>query len=417
MKEVNAQDYQKDKTTGKLKLREKPLVRTRTDGLSCSLLLAVNARIMLTRNVNVEDGLVNGAIGHISHFEFGKGQQWDIIQGVGVIFDCKKIGTQCGTRTPNGNIVVIQRIQEDIKENNSKNIVRHQFPLKLSWACTAHKVQGMTTYKVVVNLDRAFAAGQAYVALSRLTSKDGLFIETLDEKILNKKVYADPDVKASVNTMRKFIPNGIDQDRDGYNFKMKSVLLFNVQSIRAHIQDFKSDCRLKDSDVLCLTETWLRDNENMTEMEIADFTFFNKSRKSCYDGTSELYQKLGQARGGGVGLYVREKENIKVHDLPFNNIEGIGVELCEHNIILIGIYRPVAVSVCFFLEQLQNVVSFFQERKLKCIIIGDFNEDAKVNGPIQNCLQSPGFEQKVPQRKVEQPWIMFISQEECLLKL
>lgn len=100
LKEVNAQDYQKDKTTGKLKLREKPLVRTRTDGLSCSLLLAVNARIMLTRNVNVEDGLVNGAIGHISHFEFGKGQQCDIIQGVGVIFDCKKIGTQCGTRTP-----------------------------------------------------------------------------------------------------------------------------------------------------------------------------------------------------------------------------------------------------------------------------------------------------------------------------
>lgn len=88
--------------------------------------------------------------------------------------------------------------------------MRHQFPLKLSWACTAHKVQGMTTDKVVVNLDGAFAAGQAYVALSRVTSKDGLFIETLDEKILNKKVYADPDVKASVNTMLKFIPNGIE---------------------------------------------------------------------------------------------------------------------------------------------------------------------------------------------------------------
>lgn len=46
--EVNAEDYQIDNTTGRLKLRGKPLIRTKTDGLLSTLLLAVNARVMLT---------------------------------------------------------------------------------------------------------------------------------------------------------------------------------------------------------------------------------------------------------------------------------------------------------------------------------------------------------------------------------
>ena len=77
-------------------------------------------------------------------------------------------------------------------EKKTKAVVRHQFPLRLAWACTAHKVQGMTVEKVVVNLDRTFSAGQGYVALSRVTAKEGLFIETNDPTTLQKKIYADP---------------------------------------------------------------------------------------------------------------------------------------------------------------------------------------------------------------------------------
>ncbi len=52
-------------------------------------------------------------------------------------------------------------------------------PLKLAWAITVHKSQGLTFDKAIIDVGNAFAPGQIYVALSRLTSLDGLVLSSL----------------------------------------------------------------------------------------------------------------------------------------------------------------------------------------------------------------------------------------------
>ncbi|XP_062588391.1 uncharacterized protein LOC134250048 [Saccostrea cucullata] len=153
--EIEAQDYKKDKTSGKLIPKNKPVTKSKSDGLPSSLLLSVHARVMLTRNCNVEDGLVNGVMGHICQFSMVENSD-RVVKAIGVIFDNKEVGKKSGQKTMDGNLVFIERVQEEMKEKAS-TVVRHQFPVRLSWACTAHKVQGMTTEKAVVNLDKVFA--------------------------------------------------------------------------------------------------------------------------------------------------------------------------------------------------------------------------------------------------------------------
>nr|XP_022308223.1 uncharacterized protein LOC111114232 [Crassostrea virginica] len=120
--EIDAQDFTKDASSGNLQRRNKPMTRSSTDSLCSSLLLGLNARVMLTRNCNVEDGLVNGVMGHVSRFVFGQGNAANTVLAVEVIFDNTNVGTKTGKRTKDGNSVLIERVHEDIQGNKLKAI-------------------------------------------------------------------------------------------------------------------------------------------------------------------------------------------------------------------------------------------------------------------------------------------------------
>lgn len=99
---------------------------------------------------------------------------------------------QIAVNLETGSQVAISSEQWDRVDGDGKRIATmHHFPIRLAWALTIHKSQGLTLDNVEVDLTKGFACGQAYVALSRLRSLEGLALtDSIDPNI----VRADADI-------------------------------------------------------------------------------------------------------------------------------------------------------------------------------------------------------------------------------
>lgn len=87
--------------------------------------------------------------------------------------------------TNGGRIVIAEPDSWSIKDEKGQDIaVITQVPLRLAWAITIHKSQGMTLDSAFVNLERVFEYGMGYVALSRVKTLDGLHLSGFNEMSL-----------------------------------------------------------------------------------------------------------------------------------------------------------------------------------------------------------------------------------------
>lgn len=170
---------------------------------------------------NMEDSLVNGSIGRVvafmdeATFEYYRDNESEFADGRDAGSDDERLNHARkklkGLGNKDGGVVASRKwplvcfVQPDGTErhllcqpeawkielpNGEVQAQRQQVPLILAWALSIHKAQGQTLQRVKVDLGRVFEKGQAYVALSRATSKAGLQVTRFDPR----KVMVHPKV-------------------------------------------------------------------------------------------------------------------------------------------------------------------------------------------------------------------------------
>lgn len=325
------------------------------------LQIKVNARIMITYNIATQDKIVNGSRGIIKHIQLDP-KTADVLYII-VTFDDKRAGANHRLKyasyakpferilgTPIFKIKFSLAIGHMAKNHSAKTILQ-QFPMKLAWAITSHKVQGQTVpkpAKVVIHLSDLFTKNQAYVCLTRVQELEQLYIASFTEKWLK----CDLTTKSKVEELNeKSIQDQSSWFTNSSNLKIASL---NIRSLKLHLIDLKHDFTMCASDVICLTETWLHgDEEN-------DFSMTN-------------YNSAFSSYGRGRGTAVFYKIGHLVGTINRENITAVILKV--QALTIITCYVSNKISENEFITIIQQYV------KSPCLITGDFNfvPDSKKN--------------------------------------
>jgi ATP-dependent DNA helicase PIF1 len=130
------------------------------------LVIKIGAKVMLLKNLDVSRGLCNGTCGTITEVF----PDYIAVDFYGKPENIKRERFSAGTKNKEQEVVVASR---------------YQFPLRVAYAITIHKSQGMTLDAIDVDFSRAFTMAQVYVALSRAKTISGVLIRGFStEKIM-----------------------------------------------------------------------------------------------------------------------------------------------------------------------------------------------------------------------------------------
>lgn len=170
------------------------------------LVLKKGAAVMALRN-DPSNNFVNGSLGVVTGFFKGKGEE----QAPIVEFD-------------NGNTLVMGRAEWQMTDGDTTVASIRQYPLRCAWAITIHKSQGMTLDSAQMDLRRVFTPGMGYVALSRVESLDGIYLDGLSDRAFDVSAEAialDKLLRAeSAKNVAQLRQKGID------SFKTDPATLF-----------------------------------------------------------------------------------------------------------------------------------------------------------------------------------------------
>ena len=352
-------------------------------GLCEILKIKVGARVMVVINVNTADSLVNGMIGVVLDILTEPNGK---VRCIIVKFDVEKAGAEQRKQ--------YSHIADKYKEHNGTPIFRQkvryhltgagnkphavigtcfQFPIKLAFAITGHKMQGQTIKrgsKLVVNWSNRLPSGLAYVMCSRTESIDDLFIAgQFDPKKIMANSKALEEAKRldeiSLANRPRVIP---------HSNILLSFGFVNIRSVNANFEFLEDDEVMKEHDIIFVTETWMDAKSDKT---------YN------INGYHSAFANGKTGRGKGVGVFFKKDASIEVCEEELYQF----IKLKNESVTIFCLYISKG---CQFSQIVQSLKDFgFYNQEENTCLIGDLNFDVSKTNDLSRYLSRMEFKQLV----------------------
>ena len=224
-------------------------------------------------------------------------------------------------------------------------MVAVQIPLKLAFACTAHKIQGSTVLapkKVIVDLSSVKEPAQGYVMGSRVERIDQLFI--LNE-FSTEKIYPSPAAMEELNHLQNKAMNNMEDQRINSNI----IISLNIRSLVKHHSALCNDFQMK-AKVIALQETWCPVGQNPELLQMPGYNL----------------HLVNSGHGKGIATYF-SAEFQQVEEVNREHYQMSKITSNEYDVV--NVYCSKGANKVAFLNDLGKLA----KAPRPCYIVGDFN--------------------------------------------
>lgn len=275
--------------------------------LSARLELKVGAQVMFIKNdISGEGKYFNGKLATVSSLDY---------EGITVEMSDTKLEYKLSRYEWENKRYTVNNSSRELDEEVIGTF--SQFPIKLAWAVTVHKSQGLTFDKAIVDVGSAFASGQVYVALSRLRSLDGLILRTRisndvvsnDEKVVafsSKKMESEKLAEMLREKQQYYLQSLLNQTFDFSNIQKEINYIRKGEVAEGELEDDSMKNALQ-----VIEESFNKESENTTKFRNLLLNWLQVGN------TEKLLERLNSGKNYYTELFKSNIRNL------FNHIEQI----------------------------------------------------------------------------------------------